>query len=193
MARARVGRARCAGADETACTAPDGSYWAVQRWRRLVPRGAPATAGVPELRLSHWTGEPASFVVKLDWAHGRYDHLYGWLSYRSKPVHGFHATRQGAPTDTYGRNLYVDTLNSSYGPGWRRESGFLAQNPRGNFCYDFYRGKGEAYRATVIGPGVTPDMFWQAAAPGLFDPALDLQANLEQQKLAAGSRYCQPN
>jgi len=177
----------------TACTAPDGSHWAVQSWRRLVPRGAAASRGVQELRLSHWTGRPASLVVKLDWAYRRYDHLYGWLSYRGRPVHGFRSTHRGAPLDSYGRNVYVDTLNSAYGPEWHRENGFLAQNPRGNFCYDFYRGQGEAYRATVVGPGVTPDVSWRSLAPGPFDPVLDLRANLEQEKLAAGSRYCRPN
>jgi len=176
-----------------ACTAPDGSFWAVQRWRRLVRAGAATSAGVPELHLSHWSGAPASLVVKLDWAHRRYDHLYGWLSYRGQPVHGFHTTRQGAPLDTYGRVVYLDALDSSYGRGWHRVKGFVAQNPRGNFCWDFSDGQGAAYRARIVGPGVTPDVSWQASAPGPFDPVLDAAANLEQQKLAAGSRYCRPN
>jgi len=176
-----------------ACTAPDGSYWAVQRWHRVVHRGAAAGQGVAELRLSHWTGRPASFVVKLDWSYGRFDHLYGSLAYRGKAVHGFRSTRRGSPIDTYGRNIYVDTRNSSYGRGWHRENGFLAQSPRGNFCYEFYRGAGDAYRATVIGPGVTPDLTWQAKAPGPFDAVLDSAANLEQKTLFAGSRYCRPN
>jgi hypothetical protein len=176
-----------------ACTAPDGSYWAVQRWRRLVGAGAPTAAGVPELHLSHWTGAPASLVVKLDWAYRRYDHLYGWLSYRGRPVHGFHTTRSGAPLDAYGRVVYLDARDSSYGSGWHRVNGFVAQNPRGNFCWDFAQGQGRAYRATIVGPGVTPDVSWEGAAPGPFDPVLDAAANLEQRKLAAGSRYCRPN
>src|SRR5438128_1018959 len=40
-----------------ACTAPDGSYWALQSWQRMLPdyglAPAPAQA-VWELRLSHW-------------------------------------------------------------------------------------------------------------------------------------------
>jgi hypothetical protein len=54
---------------------------------------------------------------------------------------------------------------------WRRENGFLTRRPTGSVCYGFYRhgslpsGMGEAYRATVSGPGVTPDVMWQARAP----------------------------
>ena len=42
----------------TACTAPDGSHWAVQSWQRALPNyglDANATQSVWELRLSHWT------------------------------------------------------------------------------------------------------------------------------------------
>ena len=59
--------------------------------------------------------------MKLDWVQRRYDHLYGKLTYRGKPVHGFRSTHRGNPLDTYGRNIYLDTFNSSYGSGWRRE------------------------------------------------------------------------
>lgn len=41
------------------CTAPDGSYWAVQEWQRELPDyGVPTSPAqsVLELRLSHWTG-----------------------------------------------------------------------------------------------------------------------------------------
>ena len=31
----------------------------------------------------------------------------------------------------------------------------------------------------MIGPGVTPDLFWQSEAPGPFDRALDEAANDE--------------
>ena len=85
---------------------------------------------------------------------------------------GFRTTSQGNPLDAYGRNIYVDTYNSRYGSGWHRENGFLAQRPIGVFCYGFYphgsrpAGKGTRYRATVIGPGVTPDVMWEGPAPG---------------------------
>ena len=43
----------------TACKAADGSYWALQKWQRMLPNyGVAATPAqaVWELRLSHWTG-----------------------------------------------------------------------------------------------------------------------------------------
>ena len=56
-----------------ACIAPDGSHWAVQTWRRLLPvfaRRPHGVYGAWELRLSHWTGAAPSLVVKQDWAYG---------------------------------------------------------------------------------------------------------------------------
>ena len=105
---------------------------------------------------------------------------------------GFRTSSQGNPLDAYGRNVYVDTYNSRYGGGWHRENGFVAQRPTGVFCYGFYphgsrpAGNGTHYRATVIGPGVTPDVMWQGPAPGPFDRARELQANAHQRALFAG-------
>lgn len=181
------------------CKARDGSYWAVQTWSRVVPRGLAMTSrGVArELRISHWRGDVAQLTVKADWAYSSaLDHLYGMLSYSGTPVYGFHSTSTGVPLDTYGRNVYLDSLNSDLGPGWRRENGFLTHNPTGVFCYTFFpkpgrpTGKGEAYRATVIGPGVTPDVVWEGRAPGAFDLARELQANAEQQQLFGSDRLC---
>ena len=51
----------------------------------------------------------------------------------------------------------------------------------GTFCYGFYphgnrpAGHGEKYRATIIGPGVTPDVMWQGSSPGAYDESLDRQ------------------
>ena len=179
-----------------ACKAPDGSYWALQSWRRplpnygLAPNGA---QGVWELRLSHWTGPLPRLEIDVDWSYRRFDHLYGRYTYGGSPVHGFRATPQGSPLDRYGRNVYLDTFNSRYGGGWKRENSFLAQRPTGAFCYSFVphgrrpAGKGTRYRATVIGPGVTPDVMWQGTAPGPFDLTRERQANAEQKALFAGS------
>jgi hypothetical protein len=177
---------------KVACKAPDGSYWAVQKWQRQLPNfglGGRYMHRVWELRLSHWSGELPEFVVKLNWTRWGlsrvYDHLYGFLRYQGKPVHGFRSTPAGVPLDTFGRNIYLDTFNSKYGKGWKRENSFLTHRGTGVFCYGFYphgrhpAGKGERYRATVIGPGVTPDMFWQSDAPGAFDAAIDEVANTE--------------
>ncbi|HWN21935.1 MAG TPA: hypothetical protein VNP93_08165 [Gaiellaceae bacterium] len=182
-----------------ACKAADGSYWALQRWQRLKPNYG-GEQGEWELRLSHWAGPLAQLDVWTDWAYRRFDHLYGRYTYRGVPVHGFRVTPQGNPLDDYGRNLYVDTFNSRYGQGWRRENSFLAQRPNGAFCYGFYphgnrpSGEGRRYRATVIGPGVTPDVMWEATAPGPFDAARDRQASEHQREIFAGrsGHGCKP-
>lgn len=189
----------------TACKAPDGSYWALQSWQRQLPnvgmKPTPFQAKW-EMRLSHWRGPLAVMTISLDWAYRQYDHLYGSLTYLGKPVYGFHSTSSGYVLDGYGRNIFVDTYNSAYGAGWKRENSFLTHNPGGAFCYGFYpgqsnsnrpAGRGQAYRATVIGPGVTPDVFWQGQARGSYDRQLDLVANDVQRDLFAGDTACRAN
>jgi hypothetical protein len=177
-----------------ACKASDGSYWALQSWQKRLPNyGAKPTKAqaAAELHLSHWRGALPTFYVNVDWAYaGRFDNLYGSLAYGGSPVYGFKANRFGAPLDSYGRNVYVDTYNSAYGPGWRRENSFLTQRPSGAFCYAFFAragvsGKGEMYRATVMGPGVLPDLFWEGRAPGAYDAAADRARNDEMRRLGA--------
>jgi hypothetical protein len=182
-----------------ACKAPDGSYWALQRWQRLKPNYGGKSADW-ELRLSHWAGPLPVLELWTDWAYRRFDHLYGRYTYLGQPVHGFRVTPQGSPLDDYGRNLYVETRGSRYGAGWRRENSFLAQRPTGAFCYGFYPhgsrppGKGTEYRATVIGPGVVPDVMWEGDAPGPFNRAREKQANAQQRQLFAvrSGNACRP-
>ena len=184
----------------TACTAPDGSHWAIQSWQRMLPNYGlvpDAKQAVWELRLSHWTTELPVLEVNLNWAYRRYDHMFGRFTYLGSPVYGFRATPTGNPLDTYGRNLYVDTFNSAYGAGWKRENSFLMHKGSGTFCYGFFShgprpvGKGERYRATIIGPGVTPDVYWESAAPGAYDRTTDLTFNDMIRGL--GSGQCKPN
>jgi hypothetical protein len=184
----------------TACTAPDGSYWAVQAWQRELPNyGVAPTAAqaVWELRLSHWTGTLPVLSISTDWAWHRWDHLFGTFTYSGSPVFGFRATSGGNPLDTFGRNVYVDTYDSVYGGGWRRENSFLTHTGTGAFCYSFNphgshpAGRGTHYRATVEGPGVTPDVMWTGTAPGRYDRARDLQANAAI--AALGDRKCRGN
>jgi hypothetical protein len=190
----------------TACAAPDGSYWALQAWRRTLPNfdGKPtARLGAPELRLSHWSGPIAVLEAWSDWVYGgRFHHLFGRLTYDGKPVHGFSATTAGNPTDAYGRNIYVDTLDSRYGKGWHRENAFLAHNPTGVFCYGFYKftsrgpGNGAQSRLSTIGPGVTPDVSITVAGVHDFDPkssgdvAYERQQNALQDSIVAGDKKC---
>jgi hypothetical protein len=190
----------------TACAAPDGSYWALQSWRRTLPNfgGAPSSRlGTRELRLSHWTGETAKLEAWTDWVYGgRYHHLFGRLTYAGQPVYGFSATKVGSPLDDYGRNIYVDTFDSRYGKGWRRENAFLAHRPTGVFCYGFYPftsrgpGNGSKYRLNAVGPGVTPDV--SIVIPGLHDfdrnnpgdVAYENQQNALQDSITAGDKKC---
>jgi hypothetical protein len=190
----------------TGCAAPDGSYWAVQSWRRTLPNfDEPPRAGLGEweLHLSHWSSPLAQLDAWTDWVYGgRYHHLFGRLTYAGQPVYGFTATRAGSPTDNYGRNIYVDTFDSRYGTGWRRENAFLTHSPTGVFCYGFYPftsrgpGNGSKYRLTAVGPGVTPDV--SIVIPGLHDydrnnaadVAYEKQQNALLDSIAAGDKKC---
>jgi hypothetical protein len=185
-----------------ACTASDGTHWAVQAWQRMLPNyggAASGTRGAWELRLSHWSGPIARLEGWTDWSYHRFHHLYGRLTYRGQGVYGFRSTRFGVPLDDYGRNVYVDTFGSAYGPGWQRENSFLTHASEGGFCYGFYAhggrgvGNGTRYRATVIGPGVTPDVMWQGAPPAAYDAATDNAANAHQRSVLGADASCTVN
>jgi hypothetical protein len=179
-----------------ACDGADGSHWVLQSWNRLQ-RDYGGTSAPWELHASHFTGDPAKLDVWLDWSYGgRYQHLFGRLTYGGQPVYGFRTTHAGAPLDGYGRNVYLDAYDSSYGSGWRRENSFVAHKSTGVFCYGFYPhagrpGTGSAYRLTVQGPGVTPIVQWTGNALGGYDADLDAQMNALQRSL--GDRLCRQN
>jgi hypothetical protein len=170
-----------------ACKAPDGSYWSLQAWQRRLP-----LLGFDpwlshhtnwELHLSHWSGELPLLEAYPNWTYdGAWQGIFGRYSYQGAGIYGFGANAKGVPKDKYGRNLYIDTLNSAYGPGWKRESGILIHRGTGTFCHSFVPQRpfagypsqevrppapGERYRITVGGPGVTPVM--QAEVEGLTD------------------------
>jgi hypothetical protein len=166
-----------------ACKAPDGSYWALQSWQRLKPNYGGAT-GAWELHLSHWNGPLAQLVIYQNWVRRSIRHIFGRLTYDGKGVYGYSATPAGDPQDGFGRNIYVDTLDSRYGKGWHRANSFLTHHrghTLGDFCFAFYphlghpRGNGAKYRATVEGPGVTPDVMWEAADIGRYQGAVQRQ------------------
>jgi len=172
--RPRRFRNRCAPYDGpalawlvTACRAPDGSLWAVQSWQRTLPNhGMPPTAEQAswELRLSHWSWPLPVLELLPGSPRWGFPRLTGRLTYAGRAVHGYSSTPTGVPLDGFGRNVYLDTLNAAYGPGWHRENAFLTQVGSGAFCYGLVprgvrpSGTGERYRATAIGPGVLPDV-----------------------------------
>jgi hypothetical protein len=206
----------------TACKAPNGSYWALQSWQTALPNLGMAPWLAPQktwwLHLSHWTGQLAQLEAHTDWIYGhRFQEAFGRYTYKGVGIRGFDTTRFGAPTDGYGRLLFLDTYNSSYGPGWLRENSFVSHGPPGMFCYGFYRrnpwvggyahprsipkrkrgpGIGEQYRITAQGPGVTPDVMWQG--PGLHpyngndpaDVALESEMNATLDAIRGSWKKC---
>jgi len=192
-----------------ACKAPDGSYWALQSWQRNLPhRGwEPWTSGQKawELRVSHWIGPVAQLELYTDWAfHGDAHDIFGRMTYAGVPVHGFHTTANGEPTDSYGRSLYIDTFGSAYGPGWQRETSIVFRKPSGAFCYSFWptrdvslpgkparpAGNGARYRISVVGPGVTPDVTAEANDLGPYDPVVERQQDAVFIHVIAGDKFC---
>ncbi len=155
----------------------------LQGARRLV-LGAPGVAAdAAELRpradaacrargsFASRTGRASlpTLEIDTDWAWHQWDHLFGTFRYANDPVYGFRSTSSGVPLDTFGRNVYVDTFDSAYGTGWKRENSFLTHTGTGAFCYSFNphgshpAGKGTRTARPSKGPGVTPDVMWQGS------------------------------
>jgi len=121
---------------------PNGSYWALQAWRRL-------RTGPLELRFSRWKGEPTLLTLDAVCCKWRSENVVGQATFHGRPIFGRHATRTGVPLDKFGRNVYLDT----YRGGWRRMMGILTHRNTGRFSLwirPYWRGT--AYRGTIIGP-----------------------------------------
>lgn len=186
----------------TACKAPDGSYWALQSWQRLLNdwgRPSDAFRQSKELRLSHWKGDLPDLTVKKDWSYGgQWQHFYGDFTYRNKALHGFKTDSLGAPLDKFGALVFMDTFDSAYGKGWMRETGWVTHKGNGAFCYSMNphgkqpAGNGKKYRITVQSPGALPDIDWHGKPVGAYDPAKDAAAN-EDQRQNYPSGNCEVN
>jgi hypothetical protein len=192
-----------------ACTAGDGTHWALQSWQRVQPlRGVPAFLPGQmawELHLSHWSKPLATLEVSRNWTYGgTLQGLFGRLLYEGKPVHGF-KTPSRHQSDLNARYVYVDTFNSAYGPGWKRDGAKVTHNPNGGFCYSFaplvkpppgypsvptVSGAGERHRVTAMGPGVTPDIQWEGAALGPYDAEADRVFNSIFDSMLTGDNVC---
>lgn len=152
--------------------APDGGWPSSPR---------PAT----ELHLSHWTGGLPVLTLHQNWERSNHsvDRVFGQFTYRGQGVFGYTNTRTGNPTDGYGRNIYVDVERPlwyrtawSLGVPWYRFNSGLAHRAGvgqllpngsgalgGDYCIGMWplfgrslSADGLEYRATAMGPGVTP-------------------------------------
>ena len=112
---------------------------------------------------------------------------------------------EGVPKDKYGRNLYIDTFNSAYGAGWKRESGILTHRGTGTFCHSFVPQRpfagypsqeirpaaaGERHRITVGGPGVTPVMQVELSGLNQGDRGRDGEFDAIFDQLMADDKAC---
>jgi hypothetical protein len=176
-----------------ACKAADGSYWAAQSWPQPLP-DLGFTPWEPDLsakwlEVSHWSGGLPTLEVHMGWVYSGFQQIFGRYTYNGNPIYGFGTTSVGAPTDNFGRLIYLDTYNSVYGAGWRRENSFVPHNPSGAFCYGFYSfdptkggykhpagytakrgpGIGDQYRLTASGTGVMPNIAVTIPSIGAYD------------------------
>lgn len=131
----------------------------------LPPLGLQEFDGFPTLlAYPRWSKfSPGGYQGYLQGKH--FPTIFGSFTYSGLPVFG-PGDRNGKPTNALGRNVYIDTLDSDYGSGWRRVMGVLTQKPSGAFCYEFSpkggsrgltgQSKSNNYRLTVIGPAATP-------------------------------------
>jgi len=193
----------------TACKAPDGSYWAVQKWHYWQPAFG-YLSWLPyqndwAFHVSHWSGPLAQVELWSGWidvARGvAAPHaVFGRVKYGATAVFGYAVKTGGIPGDGYGRVVIIDSFDSLLGAGWWRVAGLLARNPSGPFChamvplpsYSNYPnshvvdpGSGKSYRAYLEGPGVTPAVVGEVDDPGNYqaDNPADVQRATEGRAL----------
>ena len=192
-----------------ACKLPDGTYWAAQQWAQPLPDLGfvpwDATQSSKWLEISHWQGPIPALTAYTDWVwSGRFEEVFGVYTYAGQPVHGFGTSRYGVPSDGYGRLIFLDTLNSAYGSGWRRENSFVSHNPTGAFCYGFFKfdpmkggyrhpagatalrgpGTGEKYRLVALGAGVEPNVETDVGGLHPYDKNNASDVTYQQQQVA---------
>lgn len=194
------------------CKAPDGTYWAVQKYQYTgsspsMNYGARIgdSRYSSQLRVSHWSGPIATIQARANWSYnGRYQHMFGMVRYDGKGVYGKNRKANGACLDRICRNIAIDSLDPDYGPGWHRVNAILLNPPNGQWCFGFtpkgssggMRKTGESkagrYRVYVSGPGVTPDpILYVPGPPRHYDPTLQQQmADIQIQWAGGSSNKC---
>jgi hypothetical protein len=193
------------------CKAPDGSYWALQEWQRNLPmRGFDPWTDqqkAVELHVSHWTGDLPVLEIYQHWTYGdRQQGFFGRLTYEGQPVFGTRSS-SSAVSDPFARNVYIDTFDSDYGPGWLHDTAISTHAGDGGFCYTFVpqappagypstrphgNGLGEQYRVSVMGPGVTPIVQWVGSRLTQLDPAAEADATQHFDAILGGDKHCAP-
>jgi hypothetical protein len=191
------------------CTAPDGSYWALQRWQRNLPVGgfAPWTAAqsAVELHLSHWSGPLPVLEIYRHWTYGSLlQGFFGRLLYLGEPVYGT-KTASAAVNDVWARNIYIDVFDSDFGPGWRHDTAISTHPGSAGFCFSFVaqapppgypstkpngNGLGTRYRISAIGPGVTPIVQWSGPRLTTHDSAQESEATGAFDRILGNDVHC---
>jgi hypothetical protein len=124
---------------------PDGSFYALQSWRRL-------DSGPIELRFSRWRGTPTTLTLRTVCCKWGSVNVEGTASFQGRPIFGYQATPQGSPLDPFGRNVYLDTFR---GGTWQRMMGILTHRPTGSFSLWIRSNRvGTDYRGTIPGPNL---------------------------------------
>jgi hypothetical protein len=193
------------------CDAPDGTYWALQSWQRNLPmRGFdPWTEAqkAVELHLSHWSGPLPVLQIYQHWTYGgTLQGFFGRLTYLGQPVFGTRSS-SSTVTDPWGRNVFIDTFDSDYGPGWKHDTAIATHLGDGGFCYSFVpqtppagypsalphgNGLGERYRVSVMGPGVTPIVQWEGSRLDSFDPTAQTRMTAIFDQILGNDAHCAP-
>ncbi|HEY7197258.1 MAG TPA: hypothetical protein VH306_08725 [Gaiellaceae bacterium] len=122
---------------------PNGTFYALQRWRRLVGRPV-------ELRFSRWQGAPTRLNLRTVCCKWSSERVMGNVTYHGKGVWGTNNTPTGAPKDGKGRNVYLDSRRNGH---WKRMMGILTHPKTGWYrlwIRPYWRGG--MYRGAVIGP-----------------------------------------
>jgi hypothetical protein len=191
------------------CTAPDGSYWALQRWQRNLPVGGftPWTAAQKsvELHLSHWSGPLPALEIYRHWTYRQtLQGFFGRLTYLGQPVYGTH-TASASVNDAFARNISIDVFDSDFGPGWKHDTAISTDFGSGGFCFTFVtqappagypsatpngNGLGTRYRVSVSGPGVTPIVQWSDVRLTSRDPAQETAATEAFDRLLGSDAHC---
>ena len=160
----------------------------LRRPRRLA-LGAPAVgAPVEELRRRQGAGRalhlaleaatPASSQIQTDYSyHGKHEHLWGGFTFHGKPVFGNKWTLQGVPPTSRAATSTSTTSRADLAPRQQlpdppadRRLLLHVREPPGLPPAWNGQGTGDAYRATAIGPGVTPVVQAHFAPPGPYRP-----------------------